>query len=426
MVPVSNPKSIDQLVPLEIILLAVAPVMMVLIPWDFGPDSTIYREFMRQSKLTVTAIEFLFVLLAMGNGFRPLAALVSLPPFAKLGFGMLAIGALWSTMFAAIQPAAAYIGIIKFCAHFLFGLAIFHRVSQWTIPQRELVWPAIGLGVIGFCVMWGINVLFYAPAGNDWARLVPTLTNVRWAGLYAFAIFCTGVGFIRIDLKGQIHLRCYSCALFCASIGIALAFWTGTRAALAAMLIAAMFLLLLFPSRRPLLMFIITSSLIGFAVAAAMPTPHPFYGIGRIVGSLAPVIDGQSISSGRWQIWLDMLDKITMKPVMGWGIDQFRYSFPEGVQSIRHPHNGLMQLVFSSGLWGMFAAALITGQFIKRVPGKLVHPYQFAAVTYVLGMCAYGLADGPFYFTYPVMNFLVAVACVIAPMPLATASDMSH
>lgn len=411
--------------PAGILLLAMTPGLMVVIPWDFGSDSTAYRAFMRDNMLPATTVEFLFALLVMARGFSPFAALRSLPRATQIGLSMLAVGSAWTTAVVAAYPVMAAIGLIKFFAHLMFGLAFAHQMAMWTQVQRQQIWPSIGIGVIGFCLLWGANIVFYHPVGNDWARLVPTLTNVRWAGLYALAIFCAGVGMIRICPDGETDRFALALAILFGASGIAISIWTGTRAAIGAIFFATILSAAVLPVRRQLLVMAFCSAAIGVAVGASLPVVHPYYGLFRMIGASSSVIDGGDVSSGRLQIWIDMLGKIIDRPIMGWGIDQFRYSFPEGTPRVRHPHNGVMQLIFSSGFFGLVAAAMIALSFVKEIPKKFSESYQIASVAFVAGSCVYGLFDGFFYFTYPVIILLVAVCCLVAPKPRAPVTDRS-
>ena len=409
--------------PWGIILLAVTPALTILLPWDFGPDSTTFRAFIRTNMLGITIVEFIFVIFAMANGFSPFAALRGLPRLALAGLAMVSVGTLWTTIFVAEFPIMAAIGISKFFAHGLFGLAVAQQISTWTISQRMQIWPAIGLGVVGFCLLWTVNIVFYNPIDNDWLRLVPSLPHVRWAGLYAFSCFCAGIAFIKVNSDNKYNWPILAIGIFFGSLGLAIAFWTGTRAAVLAVFIAVSITVIVVAARRQVLLLTVASIVIGLTVATTLLIVNPVYGIGRIIGAVLPVIDGADVSSGRIQIWTEMLEKISRRPIMGWGIDQFRYSFSEGDFFARHPHNGVMQLIYSSGMWGVCAAVLMLIAFIRAIGSKIDQPYQFAAIAYLVGMTTYGLYDGPFYFTYPIMIWLVAAACLTVPVPPRCASD---
>lgn len=410
-------------IPLGIVLIALTPAFIILLPWDFGPDSTDFRAFMRVSKLPATIVEFAFVLLAMLRGFSPTAALISLPRLVKVGLGMLTISIVWTTMFVAEMPIAAILGATKFFGHLMFGLALTHQWERWSPHQRDMIWPAIGFGVATFCLLWLVNIILYRPTGNDWVRLVPGLTTMRSAGPYALASFCAGIGFLHLDMDSRIRPNIAIAVLF-GSLGLTLAFWTGTRASVVAIYIAVTFSSLWLPVRKQLAVLAVVSTIIGLAIALTLPSVHRAYGVIRLISDSIPAGD-VSISSGRVNIWINMIDKLEYRPIMGWGIDQFRYSFPEGTHISRHPHNGMMQLLFSTGLWGLVAHVFLAISFIRHVPRKFSQPYEFASIAFIIGALFYGAYDGFFYFTYPIMIFVVAVVCVLSQIKAPPASDRS-
>lgn len=410
-------------IPLGIILIGLTPAIIILLPWDFGPDSTDFRAFMRGNMLSTTVVQFAYVLFAMSRGFSPVAMLTSLPRLALVGFGMLAFSAAWTTVFVAVIPIAAILGVAKFLGHFMFGLALAHQMTGWTQRQRNMIWPAIGIGVATFCLLWLLNIIIYHPKGNDWIRLVPSLTTMRSAGPYALASFCAGIGLLNSSVNRHDRAKLLIAVLL-GSLGLALAFWTGTRAAVVAIYLATASSLVLLPIRRHLVVLTLMSTFIGLAVVLALPSVHPAYGITRILTDSARA-GADSMSSGRVEIWLNMVDELKHRPILGWGIDQFRFSFPAGEPSIRHPHNGIMQLLFSIGLWGLLAYALLAISFIRNLPKIFTQPYQFASITFIIGALSYGAYDGFFYFTYPIMIFAVAIVCVLSEIRLPAAFDKS-
>jgi exopolysaccharide production protein ExoQ len=411
-------------VPWGIVLLALTPAALIFLPWDFGPNENSFRAFMRMTKLPVAAVEFIFVFVAMSRGFAPLTALLALPPLAKLGLAMLSFSSVWTTVLVAAVPTAALLGFFKFFAHALFALAIFHVMSKWTMQHRKMIWPATGLGVVGFCLLWGANIAIYSPKGNDWFHLVPSMTTMRSVGPYALACYCAGVGMLNANSDPRSGRLGLVIAILFGSLGFALAGWTGTRAAILAILVATGLAVFVLPNRKQLITMLFASAVIGLGIASVLPVVHPSYGILRMLGDSIQPAHETGISSGRVDIWINMLNKIVQRPMMGWGIDQFRFSFPTTAESVRHPHNGAMQLIFSTGLWGITATAMIAVSFVREIPNKLTEPYQFAALVFVIGATAYGLYDGIFYFSYPIMIFAVAGVCLVVAKPQA-ASDKS-
>jgi O-Antigen ligase len=410
----AKPRNFEKL-PLGLVLFGLTPAIMVLLPWDFGTNATAYRAFLRTNSLAATLAEFAFVLLAMTRGFKPVSALKGLPRFTKVGLLLLSLVVLWTTIFVAAVPSVAVLGIMKYVGHLTFGLAMMHELRGWSLAQREMIWPAIGAGVLSYCLLWAINIAVYHPTGAQWVGLVPSLTNIRWVGFYALAGFCAGLGSLSAKADHSLRLNNVALALLFCTTGLTIALWTGTRSALLAIAIATVVSLLILPLRRQLLIITITSTIFAIVIAEALPHVHPSYGISRIITASVGVSGINEISSSRIDVWMGLVDKVIQKPIAGWGIDQLRFSYPDKTTSIRNPHQAILQLALGTGLTGILAAILIMIPLIKSFPRKFNETYQYPAVAYLFAACAYGLYDGLFYYSYPIMNLLIALCCILTP-----------
>lgn len=170
---------------------------------------------------------------------------------------------------------------------------------------------------------------------------------------------------------------------------------------------------------------VLAAVVFAIAVAAIIPVPHPAYGLERIFASALQTHGVDQLSSGRIQLWEDTISKVAAQPWLGWGIDQFRLSGPENSLGLRHPHQSVLQLLFSTGLAGVVALTLIAAPSLKHFPMTLASPARLAAGSYAVAGTIYGLHDGFFYYTYPVMIYIVSIAMVLKPDAQTTASDRS-
>ncbi len=411
-------------VPEGVVFLCLTPALMVMLPWDFGNDVSPWREITRYNSLIVPFVEFFLVGLAITEGFRPARALALLSPLAKAGLVILTACALWTTLFVAVVPFTAMMGITKFIAHCLFALGMSHMFSKWTEAERNLVWPAIGLGLLGYCFIWWINIAFYNPVGNDWIDLVPAATNVRWVGFFAFTCFCAAIGNITVHPNGSRKSLQLPIALVFSTVAFAVTFWSGTRSAAVAIAVAAVVSAVVLPVRRQIILVTSISLVCGLAIASVLPVVHPLYGLDRMISASNTAAGLDTLSSNRLQIWREIFDKFMQRPLLGWGIDQLRYTYPDQGNLVRNPHQAILQVLVSSGLCGLVAYLCFAARFVQSVPRKFSESHQFAAVAYLAGGTAYGLFDGFFYFTYPVMMFIVAAVCLTTP-PHSSAIDRS-
>ena len=407
------------------ILIGTAPLLMVIIPWDFGPDMNPYRGFMRGHSLTVPLIEMVVILLAMARGFSPFAAISDLPRLTKVGATLFLGLAIWGAAFIADIPIFVLLGISKIAMHALFFLAV--RNMFETIPDiwKVRIWAAIGGGVFGYCLLWGINILLFHPAGNDWIIRVPGLTNPRGAGFFALAGFFAGIAILpQQGATGKSRWQCF-CALLISTIALGLVLWTGSRGGVIAILVGAVIMILLAPARQRLVSFVLAAA--ALAIGANYPTAsvHPSYGMERILDRSLTAAKYDDLSSGRTQMWIDTADKIEQRPLMGWGIDQFSNAGPTATLGFNQPHNMVLQLLFSTGLLGAIAACFVIIPMALTLRAERSKPCQRAAWGYISGLMIFGLYDAAFYYPFPIMIFLISIACIAKPISPTPATDMS-
>jgi O-antigen ligase len=124
-------------------------------------------------------------------------------------------------------------------------------------------------------------------------------------------------------------------------------------------------------------------------------------------------------------MWVGTIEKIKGRPIAGWGVEQFAAAGPEKTLGYKQPHNMVLQLLFSTGILGAIAALLIALPFLPRLNWDMSMPDRLAAWGLIAGTLTLGLYDAAFYYTYPVMIFLMAVAIILKPVEPIAASGKS-
>ena len=388
---------------------------MVLLPWDFGSDMNPFRSFMRGTSFSVTIVQMVVAAIAFRDGFRLIPAIIALPTSIKIGMVIFWVTFLLSTWTVAAKPAFALLGITQLCVHLLFALSIIYLISMRDDLVARDFWRASGLGVVGYALLWIANIVFYDPQGEDWMNFVPALTNIRWIGFFALTSFCSGLGMLATSDDRTIRHNGVKLGILFCSLGCFLALWTASRGAMLAICVAAAIVMLLAKDRKAIAATLLISVILAVAVIAVLPVPHPSYGLGRFAGSIAQSQDLNQLSSIRLELWIQTFEKILIRPWLGWGIDQFRFSGPETTLGFRHPHQSILQLLFATGIAGAFGLALILIPLIRQFPSvaRLSVPSHWAAISYLAAGMIYGLHDGFFYYCYPVMIYLVSMAVLV-------------
>jgi hypothetical protein len=409
----------------DLALIGLTPAIMVLLAWDFGSEMSSYRGFMRGNSFPVTIVQLIYAMIAIRQGFSPVASLFQLPALTKFGLLLLHVIMFWTAVAVAPSGLIALFGIFAIYVHVLFWLACNHEAKRWSADDCRNIWRAIGLGIVAYALLWLINIIAYNPQGEDWMWLVPAVTNIRWIGFFALAGFCGGVGALVLTERKLLAREHLVLPFLFMTLGCFLATWTGSRGSMLAIVIASAFSIFVSRDRKTLAGIIMLAAIVAIAITATLPVVHPAYGLGRILGSATHSQDLNDLSSNRIEIWITTVERIMAHPWFGWGIDQYRLSWPEGEVGVRNPHQSVLQLLFATGAAGALALVMIVIPFISRIPTRYPEPGHWAAGAFFISGTIYGLYDGFFYYAYPTMIYLASVAMLIRPIALPSASDRS-
>jgi O-antigen ligase len=413
-IPYSGPTA--KFLPLSVMLVGMAPALMVLLPWDFGPDMNAYRGFMRGLSLTVTLVEILFILIALARGFSLFAAIRKLPELSKLGAALFLVTAIAGAALSAKVPIYALIGIGKIVIHGIFFLALRHEVVVGGRKFREALWLATGSGVLAYCLLWIANIVIYQPSGNDWIGLVPGLPHVRGIGFFALAGFFAGYCIYATADGGERPKITSAAGIAMSIVALVLVIWTGSRGSLLAIIAGSIFVFVSAPTiRGKFAKYFGITAFLAIVVSQPLPIVHDAYGLQRIISSSSPIVDGDDPSSGRTQMWLGTIEKIKERPIFGWGVEQFAIAGPERTLGFKQPHNMILQLLFSTGVLGLLAMLMTVIPLASKIELGQPYPERLAARGYVAGALMFGLYDAAFYYPYPVMVFAIAAAIMLAP-----------
>jgi O-antigen ligase len=404
-------------------LVGLSPVLMVLIPWDFGSQMNTYRAFMRGLSMTVPLLESIFVLLATARGFSIFAAIRNVPQWSKFGFATLLAAIIAGAVFSSQNPHLSLVGLGKIVIHIMFFLAVQEHIHTADQHLRNKFWQMIGLGLLAYWLVWGINIFVFEPRGRDWVVMVPGVTNVRGLGFFALSAFFAGQAIAMASSPGQSR---YLLGFVVTVAALVIILWTGSRGALLAIIIGLSWLLILASlARNRLAKFCAVAFSIAVCISSLLPSVDANYGIQRIIFSSVATKAKSDVTSGRTEMWRETANKIAEKPFIGWGIEQFAVTGPEKTLGYKQPHNMFLQLLFSTGLLGAIATLLIVLPFLPKLSLDMSTPDRLAAWGVIIGTLTFGLYDAAFYYTYPVMIFLLAVAMVFKPTASPTASGRS-
>lgn len=388
---------------------------MVLLPLDITGHPEGWQVFVRSNSFAVPIIELIFVFIAMRRMFSPVSAIRKLPTVSSAALLAWLCIASFTTFQTGNDILSGAIGFFKLMLAGLFFLALID--VRKALGERFLlsVWMSIGSGALLYILIWGFHIFTNIPQGNDWISRIPGVNNVRHLGHFAFALVTAGLFSLIAFRNSTNKWLLWFLPIIFGSAGIGLALWTGSRGPLLAALVTIFATFCVSSdSRKAIATFFIASAIAATAVVAPLPIPHEEYGILQATG-FADVNTGGDASSGRMELWKGTITKISDRPILGWGVNQFgKYGTAEPDQFF-HPHNFPLQLLFSGGILSALLVLLMFAPALRQWKWPYIVGPSAAGAGGVMGMLVYSVYDGALYFSYPTMLFLLCIATSAAP-----------
>ena len=170
--------------------------------------------------------------------------------------------------------------------------------------------------------------------------------------------------------------------------------------------------------------FFLTASVLITAIALSLlyVPPNEQWGIVRLeLGYYGRSGEGQ-FAGDRNLLWARAIELFKDHPWIGHGEGQFG-RLADVRWHANHPHNTLLQMLVAWGIIGTAAALYLFGYAIAPVWRQLARVPELAVApcAVVAGLSAVSLLDGPFFYAYPAMIFVIAAVLIRAAASEVTA-----
>jgi O-antigen ligase len=310
---------------------------------------------------------------------------------------------------AAAAPArtAAIILTIYWIIHALFALSMTHLCGR-IFESRDLVRTTMA-GVALFAVEFFVYLVAIPDwQAFDWKYGFMAFSHIRHAGYYLGAMAAFGFGAMAVAGRRGEQLA----ALLLASLAFGIALWTGSRGAALAVAGSLVAGIVLFPAFRAFRIWGVALSAMAAAWAVVWicpPAPDSLMGLSHAVTQTM----GGNVTTGRTEIWKNVIHAIERRPVFGYGEGQMSTVAP--FANLAQPHDVFLQFALSWGLVGLLCAAILALAYavraipaVRREQGALVP--AFMAMTAIAILSLY---DASLYYALP-QSIFFAFAGVIA------------
>jgi O-antigen ligase len=392
--------------------LAAAPPILAATTFDRTFSPTLYLGFAVPTLIAEACV----VIAALLSGMRPVAALLRLSTASQIAI------LVWLATLAYVNLAVAPFGygarlfVLVMLMHGLFALALVDRLAFGWAGLQDRLLIAVGWGALTYCVvayglLWTVRDL----SAFDWWQPGVGVSHVRQFAFYGVTCAAIGAGLAASIASSSGRVRVFTSFLFIA-VGGGMCLWSGGRAAAGALLLTlALAVAISAPGTRKRAAWIIATAAVAGTGLSLGWLPHETYGLPRILNSVQPNDAGglRQYTTGRTQIWVETLQLWAERPLMGYGMGQFKFLVPAAVSTYTHPHNAPIQFLFQWGLVGTAAVLVMARKAIVEYAATIRAPDSSAgkvAVCLLTGHGAMSMLEGNLFHTYPVSIVILALA----------------
>lgn len=297
-------------------------------------------------------------------------------------------------------------------AELIFHLTFFSclRVIINDENRRYILWGIVLAGLYS-CYHFALLNLAVANRPYEWTQDIPFFSNIRHWGY--LLVLMPGIC-LWIFNNGNQRQKYIALSLY--FIFFTAICWSGARGAFWATIISVFIIYpVLFRPNRKFMLLLLTISLFGIAMAKLLEANHPSLSVNRLLFILDDRFFEQTqdlfnkLSSGRLDIWRHAIhDLMSKSPLIGFGGDNFRYAIPQPHTVATHPHNIIIQFIYSYGILGFILFCYPCYHFIKNSPTKKLKLFLLLLAPTLLA----SLLDGNLYHTSSIFCIVLILAVI--------------
>ena len=305
---------------LGILIGIVMPVVSMLFCFNFSHKiATEWVRWPRLIEVPFVMSEMIVILYALSTGLTPSAFWKPLPRDVKVALAVLIMGLFTSSIFISAFPVQSLTVSMFTIVHLLFALSVFHLAAAANSSDRAAFLNALGAGLVSLAVLtaWKFNFpppLWQVPGGMiEWDAALPGFISVRHFGSWTGAI---AAGFMAALLYKE-DVKRFSSAQFFYGLAAMLTIWSGTRAAIFAIVVTAIIVGVLHRRLPRFQNVAVLAMLTGAALTVAwllLPKNEPDF----LLFTTSDVSSGAAFSGGRLSLWAATLQKWALSPWFGW------------------------------------------------------------------------------------------------------------
>lgn len=346
---------------LGIVIGIVMPIASALIyPTYMHQMQPEWAEWTRLLELPFIACELVIIHVAIKAGYRDGTILRVLPTDVLVALALLVLGLTVSSVMVSKNPAVSITLSITTLIHLRLCAVVFFLAKSareerfWSF----FLWLGLGLVALTLITVWKFQfppAEWTVPGGKiEWSSALPGFISVRHFGSWSGAI---AAGLMIALLYGRTDEGWIVSFFYLLAAG--LTFWSGTRAAVLAMVVVALVVLVSLrrlPNTRALV-HVSGLSIVALFTGIFLSPNLPDFML-YISGDAE---NAETITSGRLILWYNTLARWLDAPIFGWGSGS---TFWELGWIATQPHNAVVQFLIS---WGIIGAGSSLWLLIRAI-----------------------------------------------------------
>ena len=397
--------------------IAMPLITAVLYPTYFTQMAQPWREITRILEVPYVLFEIVFILWAGRRGFDLTAALKMLPLDIMLAGGVL-VGAMGISSIAMSSDIPfALTHSLMWLVHLCFALAVYSVLTgeHPVDGDRFLAFHTVGLILLAIYTAWWFLTVpqpSTLPFGEVRLRgALPGWIDVRHFGSWTGAI---AAGFSVRILWGQ-EGRGMTLAHLGYTIAAGLTVWSGTRAAILAIIAVCLIFLIMrrFPELQRIGWAALLTALSCFGAYLFLPDDPNFWLI-----DLAELSTVGNATDTRGDIWWFSIRIWERSPWFGLGTGSIFWEFPTA-DTPTQPHNVILQFLISWGIVGASSGLWLLGRGIAAVHRAGRGDIALIALLGMLyALLFQSLLEGMLHYPRFIVSIMVLGAIVLASRKL--------
>ncbi len=371
-------------------------------------------EWTRLIEAPFVLAEICFISWAIHRGMAPSQMFATAPRDVKIALTLLIVGVFMSSVLFSKRPADSITISFITMIHLLFVMDVADLQRSAGIFSQHRFAYLLGGGLAALALLTAWRFLLPPDPAEVmggviiWSASLPGFINVRHFGSWTGAV---SAAFLVILLNDKDHRAPGWPHLFY-FLAIAMTIWSGTRAAILALVIASTVIVAMNRRLPTLRTFGIIAILTGAGATAAwllIPYDDPTFHL--FAGRAAETSD--DVASGRLAMWIATYDRWLASPFLGWGSGSTFWEVFVG-WSHTQPHNAVLQFLISWGVVGASGALWLLGRAIVASHRQTArHPTLQPMLAVLYTLLVMSLLEGMLHYPRFIMLIMALFAIIL-------------